>query len=358
MHLTSVPLGYSFFERNGCVFWREKPITGALPETFVALNHHWGKDANHVYCQDLVLRNADPETFIALNALFAKDRANVYWYRSVIKDADPATFEPIGDDCDWDFVRGYARDCENVYHAVLTIGKPNKVKSARREMFRALGNGYGTDGTSVFYEMLRLPGADPSSWRYLGQGYSVDERRVFYFNCLLKTVDPRSLEILPGASFSARVGGSFFSRGEPTEAAAYFNELLGMHIMKGTVVEAYVMDSAGDPVPNCIRVPPAENGGLVLRIRCDGWMYHADHQTSPANGDIYTLRQFRGGTIADWPGRRWIWFLRRFDKHSAPGLRGKLCVVTNWHEITPCENESRIESLLAEAKHLVGESSA
>ena len=133
------------------VLWRGRPIAGADPDSFEQLNDTWSRDAARVYCQDRRMK-ADRATFAVLSRIYAKDKDHVYEYNGIVKGADASTFEvlrPEREPEDESFCREYARDREQVFHKVLTIGKVSVVRGASPSTFRAVGWGFGLDQEAV-----------------------------------------------------------------------------------------------------------------------------------------------------------------------------------------------------------------
>jgi hypothetical protein len=128
----------SYHIQAGRVLWRHHEVKGADPATFEVLGRFWARDAQHIYTQNSVNRQADRETFQALNYLYAKDKDHAFYLSGVIKEADAATFRVLDegrhsrpgwlapaedDDSGWAF-EGFACDAAQVFHYVMTIGKP------------------------------------------------------------------------------------------------------------------------------------------------------------------------------------------------------------------------------------------
>jgi hypothetical protein len=81
-----------------------------------------------------------------LNALFAKDQGNVFFLSGKIREAKAATFRALDrgwfiDSWGMESYQGYAADREQVFHYVLTIGKPRLIKGADVGSFRVLEHG-------------------------------------------------------------------------------------------------------------------------------------------------------------------------------------------------------------------------
>lgn len=137
-----------------------------------------------------------------MNKIYAKDKNKVYFLSGSIQDANPAAFRAL--DAGWfvsssnlETCQGYGADDANVFHYVLTIGKPRLIKGADLPTFRVLQYGYAMDKARVYDEGVRLPKADPASFRQLGYHYSTDGTRVYYGNTILEGADPGTFQVSP-----------------------------------------------------------------------------------------------------------------------------------------------------------------
>ncbi len=195
--------------QDGRVWWRDHEVKGADAATFEALGRFWARDAQHVYTQTSVNRLADRDTFQVLNVLYAKDKEHAFYSSGIIKEADAATFRVLDEgrrprpgwpapsedsDSGWDF-EGFACDATQVFHYVMTIGKPSVLRGADPTTFEVLPHSYGRDSRSVYYERYRLKGARPELFRQLNQHFAVDDHSVFYGERAIVGADATNFEV-------------------------------------------------------------------------------------------------------------------------------------------------------------------
>lgn len=78
-----------FAKDSRFVLWRGKKVKNADPATFIAFNINYGRDKNHIICQDHILAVADYETFeaVATPITLAKDKNRYYWFSDEIPEA-------------------------------------------------------------------------------------------------------------------------------------------------------------------------------------------------------------------------------------------------------------------------------
>ncbi|MCX7821174.1 MAG: DKNYY domain-containing protein [Brevinematales bacterium] len=103
------------------------PLKGIQAKKFKAYDldfageNYWGTDGRFVYFHDKMVEGADPESFEYLGLGYGKDKNKVYYFRDsgffVIKEADPKTFQ---------LVRGRkvdAIDKNYIYYCGKVVGK-------------------------------------------------------------------------------------------------------------------------------------------------------------------------------------------------------------------------------------------
>lgn len=201
--MLSDPPKHRFKKSDGKVYWGTATIKNADYDTFEPLNTIWAKDKDRIYCYDTPLRGADRESFTVLNALFAKDKNKAYYLSGSIPQVNPATFRVL--DVGWfesawegiESIQGYAADDTQVFHHVLTIGKPRLIKGADVASFRVLMRGFAVDKAKAYWEGWQLSKANPETFRPLGHYYSTDGTRVYYGNTMLKGADPATFQVGP-----------------------------------------------------------------------------------------------------------------------------------------------------------------
>lgn len=144
-------------------------IEGADVNTFfVYPDSLYSKDKNNVYFRDRVVRKANPETFEIISPQFQKDNEHV-WYMGSLLCADSKTFRVF--------------TCERAEH-------PEKRMSL-----------YACDKNHVFYQYLILDDADLKTFRVLKSAisdelYGVDEKRVFYHHMYLEYADAKTFRVV------------------------------------------------------------------------------------------------------------------------------------------------------------------
>jgi len=299
---------------------------GADQATFEQLNRTWARDAKRVYCQGTPMRNTDRATFVVLSEISAKDKNHVFEYSSIVVGADAASYEvlqPIAKVDDETLIREYARDCERVYFKVHTIGKIRVVKSADRRTFASLGRGFGMDARTVFWEGYKLPKCTPVAWRYLGHSYSRGDTRVYYGNWVVEGADPATFHVMPAGSW-ARDANAYYQRGRATDPRELLDELRGLTVVIGTVVEASIVELGALK-------------GCALVVRCDERLSGEGIES----GGLFEAKHF--GLLptdpARWLGCTRIWFCER---------RGPALEPQGWRSFWPIEQRAQTEALLAE----------
>lgn len=178
------------------VFWSGRRIQSADPETFEPLTRTWARDKNRIYIQDGMPKGIDRNSFQVLNALWAKDAHQAYYCYGKMPGVDPASFVALDSAInDTDSHSGYAADATQVFHHVMTIGKPSLLRGVHRPSFEVIGPNYGKDQDRVYYSYTRLPGADPNTFRLLGRLYGSDGRKVFYLNREVEGADLETFQV-------------------------------------------------------------------------------------------------------------------------------------------------------------------
>lgn len=83
----------------------------------------------------------------------------------------------------------YAHDSENVYFEGV------KIEGADFNSFAYLGESYAKDKSSVYVIGYEIPGADPDSFISLGGPYAKDKNKVYAFGAELKAADIESFQV-------------------------------------------------------------------------------------------------------------------------------------------------------------------
>jgi DKNYY family len=158
--------------RKGQEYWayqhlRMTRIPEADPPTYRVLGYNYSRDAAQVYFEGVAFPVKDVATFEPFNRRFARDAKRGYFERAEIPGSDGPTFS-MADDMDLE----YARDQKTVYHAHTETTEPNKpphrivrtLSGVDMQKFRALGRGYASDGTHVWFRGELLSEADAPSF--------------------------------------------------------------------------------------------------------------------------------------------------------------------------------------------------
>lgn len=346
-------IGGTYSREGQQVLWNTRPIPGADPNSFEPLNETWSRDAARIYCQGRRMK-ADRATFLALSRIYAKDKDHVYDYTGVVKGADAATFEilrPDPEPADESLCREYARDRDQVFHKVLTIGKVSVVSGASPFTFRAAGCGFGLDRDAVFFERQRLPECDPLSWRHLGLSYSCDRERVYYGHRPIAGVDAARFEVLPSGIFGiwARDAERFYETAAVVDPARYWAGFRAFTIFAGTVSGGEVIDREHLEVD---REETAGGLGCRFTLRCEEVLQTgaASPALLPAPGSEFSFLHFNSLVPLDparWVGRSRIWFcelLPEREEHPA-----SLQPAVYWRTFWPASRRAEAEALVAAA---------
>jgi len=171
-------------------YYQTRQIPDTDSSTFELINTVWGtqqgvyhqyaKDKNGVYASGQRIAGLDPKTTEILSENYVKDAANVYFVSAKIEGADPGTFTIVGG-----ADSPYALDKNGLWvrDVRLPISNPSE--------FRDIGNGYGSDGTSVYYFDHILPDSDLKTFRIMKTNYlSMDKKNVYFAENLLSSDAP------------------------------------------------------------------------------------------------------------------------------------------------------------------------
>ena len=142
---------------NKTVFYEEKPVNEADPNTFEVLSELIGKDKNSGFFEEKKIPNSDGQTFKNKDNIYSKDKNNVYSADKKIAGADPPSFEIV------DIEANVTKDKSSFYR----------------------------------YEH-RIPVKDYASFEKIKQYFWKDKYNVYYIynmlhkNLIMKGVDPKT----------------------------------------------------------------------------------------------------------------------------------------------------------------------
>ncbi len=245
------PVDYAL-SPDGIPTYGKDNITGADAATFKRLNQTWAKDKKHVYSVGRRVSKADTASFQALNELYAKDDLRAYCYSGAIKEAVAASFTVL-DTGRYSYERsnafgdvvqsvdefaGFAADKENVFHYVLSFGKPCILRGADRATFEVLPNSYGRDANRVYYEKAAVKGADPNSFEVIGRFWSRDRKAIYYCGTKIPSAEPSSFRVVSSYDFLGQDAKGFFDQAKKIHPA--------MAIPPGGSVPGYPLRTAKD----------------------------------------------------------------------------------------------------------------
>lgn len=272
----SINTGNYWVSAKNVVYFNSVKIPGADGASFEKLNDTWGKDAKHVYAVGRRVAKADVHSFQVLNPLYARDANHAYYLGGVIKEADAASFQVLDDGVcvrEWhngfgDLVysrgsqEGFAADETNVFHYVLTIGKPCVLKKADRKSFEVLRCGFGRDQQNAYYEKTRLQGADPQSFEVIGPLWSRDKKGVFYGGTRLSGADAKSFTILSSHDFLAKDASHYYCRQQEVSRDQVYPH--------GSAIPGYPLSMVKDPAvaADYLRRGATPHDRLALNAAC------------------------------------------------------------------------------------------
>jgi len=205
------PLNRRWARSETVAFFRDSRIDGAHAASFEALSDHYAKDRARVYWGDTYrkgqeyytivhnrvapISGADAATFTVLRQDYAKDKARVYYEGSPIA-ADAATFELLDN--------GFARDTNTGFYLTEPIaGSDGKT-------FTVIDNEWSKDAGRVFWSDMDLSlsppavvsrmaeGADPRTFQALEEGYGRDGSHVWFHGQVVQGADPASFAVVAG----------------------------------------------------------------------------------------------------------------------------------------------------------------
>lgn len=133
------------------------------------------------------LKEAHAPTFQSVKDWLGRDQEHVWFKSDLVKGADPATLKAM------DYPLFYDK------HDYYYLGKPINV--ADMSTFRVLkldGRDvlWAVDSHYVYYDTLRIEGADPQTLRVLDTYEAVDKNHVYYFNEILEDADPETYKVM------------------------------------------------------------------------------------------------------------------------------------------------------------------
>jgi hypothetical protein len=131
--------------------------------------------------------------------LFATDGRSVFSTRGALKEVDAAEFKVIEESSEpgiaGSLVSAYAVTPQKALY-VDELTAPRLFRPKVTSALRVLAPHFATDGVGVYYDGVRIVGADADSFRPLSSNYSVDRRHCFFRSAQIVQADPQSLGLL------------------------------------------------------------------------------------------------------------------------------------------------------------------
>lgn len=166
---------------------------------------YYKKDGHWFYAGVQVPVETGHVNFKPLNTTFARDDLTAYDRGTPIDGSDGATFVALN--------LHYAKDKSTVYSAKLM--DISAIKGARVESFKALDDGYATDGQRAYHGGVVITRDDAASLEYLSMGYAKTARQVFFQGKPVPDADAPSFAVAerPGDAYDAADKSGAFSSG-------------------------------------------------------------------------------------------------------------------------------------------------
>ncbi|MBL8348509.1 MAG: DKNYY domain-containing protein [Rubrivivax sp.] len=134
--------------------------------------------------------------------MFATDGQRVFCTRGALKEVDAATFkvveESLEPDIEGSFVSAYAVTPHKAVY-VDQLCAPRFFQPKDVASLRVLAPHFATDGIGVYYDGVKISGADPGSFKPLTSNYSLDRRYCYFRSARIVHAKTSSFRILGGA---------------------------------------------------------------------------------------------------------------------------------------------------------------
>ncbi|MBS7786186.1 DKNYY domain-containing protein [Flavobacterium sp. CYK-55] len=188
-------------------------------KTFTFLNDTFAKDKDSVYayfnCWKLQSLLPNNQKIEVLNERYIKTKNQLYY----VSDFEKAELLSINY-TNFKYIRVVDKNIICVNDDVVYDGKKFKDKTADAKSFVVYFPGtmsfYTKDKNSVYYDQVKIPGADPKTYKPLVLGFGKDDKNVYYETKLLQGVDAHSFKETGEYStiFGDKYGHLFNSEGK------------------------------------------------------------------------------------------------------------------------------------------------
>ena len=165
------------FEQGG---WHAWLLEQADVKSFITIDtkdNLYGKDKSNVFFKNKIIPGADPNTFKPIKKGYAIDAKRVYYYNDSIENSNPKEFEII----DYDFSKNY----QNVFYKskTLDVCSVNDFTFVYSNKKNNLGR-WSTDGCWYYYNNYKVPSNDYENITIYKEshGISSDQKYVYQFD--------------------------------------------------------------------------------------------------------------------------------------------------------------------------------
>jgi hypothetical protein len=213
-----------------------------------SLGGGYARTGPDIYYAETKMEGCDRQTFqvLSLDPPIGRDANRVYVYSGRIEGADAATYEHLG--------QGYGRDARSVFYQQkkLPVSDPKK--------FMVLPvSEWGKDDISVFYSGVMLKDAQPASFVTLSSAYAKDDQGVYFAEKRLEA-NPATFRAAgattPYYNLYALDGNLAFYLGYKLELArpealrTFDQDIQGRSVYPRYATDGVTLLFEGNPVPN------------------------------------------------------------------------------------------------------------
>lgn len=204
----------SYLKTKSTVFYEDKLLFGADPNTFEVLQGGFTKDKNVVYNYDTKLEALNVDTLRELNYQFIcddktayynsqqldlvgkdcvlidddkiKDLHKVYYRDTLIEGVDAPTYEVLNN--------FFQKDKNGIYHLSERL-------DLDLETVRFVDKRYAIDNFKAYFIGTEIEGIDITTFEILGDNFSKDKHHVYKGATIIEGVDVASFEVMGYGSY-------------------------------------------------------------------------------------------------------------------------------------------------------------
>ncbi|GHM99359.1 hypothetical protein WSM22_08490 [Cytophagales bacterium WSM2-2] len=176
-----------------------KTMSEAKSSEFKAVGYLYGKDNQRGFFEGEPIHVNDLTTLTGVGNDFAKDDQRVYFKGKIISGSDGKTFQFL------DSTREkFAKDSKYCY----CFSREEVVKIyCHPSTFVKIDNNYNKDHFAVYYDAVRLDGANPKTFKVINHSYAKDDKSVYCQFLKINGADAVSFIVLPG---NENLNGDFY----------------------------------------------------------------------------------------------------------------------------------------------------